>query len=346
MKQLAVLSLLFVIAMLSCDKEKGLPQVTDIDEILPKDDFTNTMFEIANTCEDFILDKVSREHIRQDLDRNCEFRIQKIFDERSLKGAASFKQEFENLNQSFILDEIKYEPIIYVPNMDVADPALSPIIAIGVEVEYRGTDLSGDVIIGWYYDTNDEKQVIYLDENLATTIKRPVFIVTNGDCTHEILEQNKETDYVKKGALETTGSPAPIIDEYRIIYRYESSGDSDYNFRLIYVYENGSSQEGVRDLIRSINKDHIGYTWGDDHELWQFSYLSNLSRGYVVTYERDFYTGKKTITWQDGFSATCARMVSSSEWYQKFWVDYVDGGSPTTYPGNYVSSKGHVRIKY
>lgn len=338
--------------VLACETEKETAVYFEIESLFesvsdPEATIGKAIYSIAITYESDLLTPESRTKLSTLLDSNGEILIEELLDLSVLKATSEELALFQKKRSALVYKEKQYEPIIYVPNKQTANFDLSPIIAIGAEIDYTRSDLVGDVIVGWYYDDNNEKQIVYLDETISLNNERPVLIVTDGE--KFIPSQSIKTGVpVLKSGHQELGTPAPIIDEYKITHRYESRGKSDYNKRLIYTYENGGTQEGVRDKIRSIHKDDIGRIFYDDYEIWEFGAISNLARGYVVTYERDWSKGKKVITWQDGLSWQCARMSSSSEWYQKFWVDYENGGSPELYPDSngYVYSKGHVKIKY
>lgn len=153
-----------------------------------------------------------------------------------------------------------------------------------------------------------------------------------------------KSDPVKARKLKSSyNTPVPIIDEYRITERYENDRRSEYYYRLVYLYTNYGEQVGGLEIIQDMHKNNIGKTFYDDHRIWQIEdpNVNDLRRLYVVTFEREWYTSKKVVVWDDGLVSRCARMRFSDQYYQRFWVDYPTNGISFTH-----NEKGRVKIKF
>lgn len=324
---LAALAALGII-MISCESNEGLPELIQTDEIYLSPDseenkINQTLVHIAETYEDLLLDPLITDLLINEFDSLFEVRLTSIVGNSRLKSS-SFADlyELQSLESGLKYHLEQYCTAIMNPNYEVANFSLSPIIVPGIQVDYTGEDLEGDVARGWYYDENDDKQYIFLDEKLATTIERPVYIIVNDDDhqakrTVENLPTTKSTKDIK------SGNPIPKLEGMKIEYKYESSGKSDYNIRQLMVFHPGGSMIGNRDLIKRIN---IDTDYSADQYMLGFR-LNGISRGYTITYERDWLKSYKAISWDDGrICGDCCKMGHSHEWYQKSWFDYdVDG---------------------
>src|SRR3972149_8619244 len=355
MKTNNYLIVLFIVILVSCEKSNLLDQdsqfltYSNISELLinpeNKDEtnFNMVLLQIAESYEQIFENTEFKSQI---------FRAAKISDanevdfstlekennqfasiyNKSLKS--SYFINIEKLSLNLKYNNVQYDPVVYIPNIKIADSTLNPVIAVGVEV---ATENGNDIIPGWYYNNKEGKINILINEEFAMNSKRPICII-NGvnktDSSNEILDKKN-----LKSSKAVVSNPITKIDNYSIAYRYDKSKRSEYSYKLVYVYEDGTFDEGgYREEIREIHKDDIGKTFTNDYEIWQVQYWS-MKGLYFVTFEYDWYTSKKTVYWDDGFGYKVARMSKTDEWYQKCYFDLTPNYNFTIY------SKGHIKIK-
>lgn len=303
------------------------------DEVLPENpeaifqsdgtkngDFDQALYELAILIEKDLRDPIVTNIMVEKFEHFHEVKLTNILSSPIYKGTAS-SVDIEEIESDLVYDSIQYYGAIMIPNFDVANFTLEPIIVPGVEVEYNFDDLVGDVALGWYYNESNEKEYIYLDENLATSIERPVYIITNDD-SDDAEKEKKIDSALEKTAKSTLGSPYPAFVMVKV---YTAFGESkaDYNLRELLVYTNGSSQVGSRRNIGNFEPNISNFI--SPHPMLGYS-ISNVLRGYGITYERDWLKSYKNVTWPDGRSCgSCCRMKNSGDWYNKFWVDYDNG---------------------
>lgn len=240
----------------------------------------------------------------------------------------SLLTELKSLEQGLKFQEEEYFACMMIPNIDVADFTLSPIIAPGVEVDYKGDDLVGDVIAGWYYNEKGEKQLIHLDETLGTTIKRPVFIITNDDQTEAKVPKNPVYPTMKK-STSVLSSDFPTVDACMIEQRFESPGRSDVNLAFCarsYIY--GDIGSIYNEKLRDIHKDYLNY-YLDAFAPIEYYYRNaeSLQRIYMVSYEKDWNRSKKDVMFSNVRLVTdMCRMKYSSDYYVRTYAQYDEEG--------------------
>ena len=208
-----------------------------------------------------------------------------------------------------------YNTNIYIPNLETSNPNLSPIIAIGSDIE---DGESPDQIIGWYYNESGEKELVYLSEKTAMENIRPIFIVNSILSGQELYPQS---NYSKSGDLKKASNLASInatIDEYKISYRYETSKKSEYSYELGYIFSSGAFQlSGNRTEIREIHKDDINKLFTSDFSIWQLNHLTDVKSLCVVTFEYDWYASEKPVSLEPFTNEFIGcRMKYYDEWYQ------------------------------
>lgn len=68
-----------------------------------------------------------------------------------------------------------YKPAIYIPNFDLVNSQLQPIISPNIEVEYQ----EEDCIVGWYFDESGIQKTTLLSEKIAMETTNPIFILNH-----------------------------------------------------------------------------------------------------------------------------------------------------------------------
>ena len=243
--------------------------------------------------------------------------------------SSSKQNELKSFEQDLKVRGEEYFACMMIPNIDVADFSLSPIIAPGVEVDYKGDDLLfGDIIVGWFYNEKGEKQLIHLDENLGTTIKRPLIIITNDDQTEAKVPKGPAYPAMVK-STSVTHSDFPSVDACMIEQRFESPGQSDVNFAFCArTYASGDIGSIYNDKLRDTNKEYL-YDYLDCFAETESYYrlAENLLRIYMVSYEKDWNRSKKDVMFGSVRLVTSmVRMRYSSDYYVRTYAQYDEYG--------------------
>jgi len=278
----------------------------------------NTLFELANMFEFDILNPSKFSLYRELFREYEEVHLSRILNSNKL-------QELKSLEQGLSVREIEYCSCLIIPNISIADFSLSPIIAIGVGVEYDDIELIGDVIVGWYYNEDGFKELIYLDEKHATNIKQPVLVISNDDMYEAKVTAGDLYSSLKKSTNDLV-TQFPESDCVMIQHRFEGTGDSDVFLGYaasLYVY---GFTGGVYDNhLRDISKDQLGNFYGADFFSLKdcFRYVDGIESIYMVSFEKDPFTGRKSVTFQDGqIINNMVKMTFLDEWYVKTYARY------------------------
>jgi hypothetical protein len=240
--------------------------------------------------------------------------------------------------------ETSYTPVIYIPNLEIADFEKSIILSLGFEVnnELPGMEDLENHIFAWVYDEEGLVQETLINEELAMSTTQPILIITNAN--NDISSEGKlvvlddrmpvfETDINNKS---TAASVQKTIDKYKINFRYENDNKSEYSYKLRYHFNDNTSQDGgYRTEIREIHKDDVGSMFEDDFDIWQIDYFTGMVSFSIVTFEYDWYAGAKAV-WVNDDILYC-RMKYAHEYYQKFKCTLSAASS-------YSAAKGYLKI--
>ncbi len=208
---------------------------------------------------------------------------------------------FENISKNFTYNNgkyiEKYIPCIYIPNLKTCDPKLQPILSPNIELNADINEKYENHIIAWYFTKEGERKEIIINEEDAIKTKNPVFIIANAEENFTKGQNLSEPIIIDK---KTKGGIYFSTNEYRINYRYERSGNSEFAISAGRIASNGSaynilkkdngSYTSTKD-IRSVSKNDIG----KDLSHWeQFSsnytpYNQNFI--FYNTYERELMSG-------------------------------------------------------
>ncbi|HET8962318.1 MAG TPA: hypothetical protein VFM99_00355 [Chitinophagales bacterium] len=185
-------------------------------------------------------------------------------------------QVFSNTaSQDALTDSVS----IYIPNLYTANLDLNPIFCVGTELNSElNLDSLNDYIPGWYYTEDSIYNEILLNENSALSEERMVIIYNYQNSESQLDETGNfemtQNNTLKEGNITTD---VPYINGFQIDYRYEKSGDSEYNMRIASVYSNGSVTVGNNTgyHIQDVNPSQIGEPIYDDKILpWVPSIVS------------------------------------------------------------------------
>jgi len=257
----------------------------------------------------------------------------------------------------------QYTPAIQFLNSEIADISKNPIIAFPIEVN---SDLAifkkhENYIVGWVLNDDNTYCEIILGEKEANKTTHPVLIINNvlKDESFNDIEREKPSN-LEKG-LGFNIRPLPpldfIVDQYKINYRYENSGRSEYSYDYLLLY-GGTAGTSIwpsptdRKEIKEISASEIGINFYDDKlipeahltgpGLYANTYkYSNLLGVYIVTFEYDWYATKHPVTWSDGTAVAngvCAKRKYTHETYQKIYV-------PKNFNPISSNEKGYIKVK-
>jgi hypothetical protein len=244
-------------------------------------------------------------------------------------------------------------------NMGACDLEKEAIICIGSEI-LDPDPVFEDKIVGWVLVKDGSKVEILVSEEFAKNTDHPLFIITNGVDEYLIEEAIQSSENNAKTSLKGTDSYHGLrIYEEQINYRYEGSGDSEYNVAWIMElwseisgYNGTSSMSCTRKHIKDIDKDEIGDLLSHDFDFYHYiggykNYSFYSGDRYLlsgVTYEHDWYASLKTKLVPTGFGFDAIikfRASGSSEYYQPFCFDVGYGGAYSWYSFDQtVYSKG------
>lgn len=241
-------------------------------------------------------------------------------------------------DSSYNFRNSNYSINIYIPNIETSNPSLSPIIAVGSEIE--DSDES-DQILGWFYNESGEKELVYLSEKIVLESLRPIFIINSFSSGQELSSQSTVSEFGNQKSISTFESINATIDEYKISYRYETSNRSEYSYELGYIYTSGEfDYGGYREEIREIHKDDINKLFTTDFPIWQLNSFSNVKSLCIVTFEYDWYASLKPVSLLPFVNQYIGcRMKHNDEWYQVLCFELSAG---TTAEKN---TKGFLKVK-
>jgi hypothetical protein len=249
----------------------------------------------------------------------------------SSNGRIAAGKQIKTVNdilENLSYDTTQYEAEIYIPNLDVANPNLSPIIAIAEEVDNQTltiAGLKGDVIAGW--DENDKE--ILIDEETGMNALNPIYIINNGVGAQGDTQQSATGDGNQKSArVDQTNfviASIPII-MYRINAHYE--GDSGNKNEYSYVYRRYGTDGYIgsqpdRTHIADISKSDVSNTTFFPSDRYISVADDGIQGAFVATFEYDWYASKKTVYVSEETPIQVsleARMKYSHEYYQRFYM--------------------------
>jgi len=243
-------------------------------------------------------------------------------------------QEIER-NLTYLCGETteKYTPVIYIPNLKNCNPEKIPLFAISVAVNSDNDESIEDNIIVYFYDEIGNLKTSLLSEEEAMKITNPIFIVDNGSVNNGDRKVNN-TSHINTDNTDNTPKSYARYDsyEYRINYRYENSGKSEFCItggdiqtttwgRSFLMPKSGSNYKEWKE-IASVDKDDI------EKDLEGWVPLCNFHKDektlFFNTYERDWYSSKKFLghgqayvgnTNANGHIYLYGNMKYESNWY-------------------------------
>jgi hypothetical protein len=264
---------------------------------------------------------------------------------KSLEFASLFKeyQSKKSTNQKVVLNGIEYGVGMNFYNMGACDLDKEVIICIGSEI-IDPDPVFEDKIAGYVLAKDGSKVAILVSEEFAKSTDHPLFIITNGV---DEKESNQKPENILIASLKSTSTYNMYelkLDEEQINYRYERSGDSEYNVSwfIIYYGESGGFvpfMPHTWEHIKDIKKTQIGDPLDYEIKFYYWDFVAGTVNQWMyddrilfvgVTYEHDWYASLKTINIPSGHDFDVIiefRATGSNEYYQPFCFDIGPGGS-------------------
>jgi hypothetical protein len=155
----------------------------------------------------------------------------------------------------------------------------------------------------------------------------PVFIIDNAEVDITARKKSERIDFALSSRLKSTMTTTEYsTNEYKINYRYEDSGNSEFCITAALIDENGDAYNILWDgnvtmwkEIASVNKDDIGdqlHHWEQFCSKEVLPYDQNFA--FWNTYERDWYSSDKSLGTATVNGTTIylsGNRVYYSEWY-------------------------------
>jgi len=196
----------------------------------------------------------------------------------------------------------RYEPAIYVPNLDklnkIRQPLISPNIEVNRALETEDSPLE-DYVVTWYFDAQGNQYEILIGETIAGAITNPIFLLDHASAK----TKGKVNTYSNKSQVSCSGDIRFDSKEVKINegYRYETGlSRSEYSIVGYRMKSDGTNPEWVYDAsgwkkIGEIKKSEIGSTktFQTLHACQWLPYTDN--KFYWNTFERDWNRSQKDL---------------------------------------------------
>ena len=243
---------------------------------------------------------------------------------KKLKTAnfSAFTTEKENLNyvtisNNFRYKGIMYRPVINMPNLKYADFSLPVIVSPGIEVKDNPDKGLENAIIAWKLNEKNEWEETIIGEKTYSYSKNPVIVVsfnTQEEINYNNNPSKKKIQIIEKSLKdEIKGGISAYSGHFKINYRYERSGKSEFYVTYQTMSPNGSVTPNPQNIIKikEVKKSEIG------KKLYSRKFVAYDRTNYKTifnTWERDGYTSKKKLgSFSGGWMV--GRMKYSNEWY-------------------------------
>ncbi len=251
----------------------------------------------------------------------------------------------------------KYVPSIFIPNLDILDESMQPIISPNIVANSEENPELEDMIVGWYFTQEGSLKEILISEEESLNTSNPLFILDNAeDFSAEIKEYPLLTNSELSADSRLQGRDYNAY-EVRINQRYERSGKSEFAIHAIVIRPDGTTYSvfGNYEILYRISKGDIGKTLTPGYAKLTDDLVPVFYYHYAYnTYERDWNNSSKSLGSSTGNGTTVylsGRRRYSGEWYG--WpntstnipgapLNAVDAGG-TFGAQIYGNSKGHLR---
>ncbi len=259
------------------------------------------------------------------------------------------KLDYVTVSDNFRYKNMKYRPVINLMNEKTADFSLPVIVSPGIEVKDNPEKGIENAIIAWKLNDKNEWEEFILNENEASKMKNPIFVVSFN--TVEDIDFNNNPKFNK---IETTekeinkevkGGISAYSGYFKINYAYERSGKSEFYVTYQTMSPNGNVTPNPQNRVKiaEVKKKNIG------KKLYSYKFVAYDRTNYKTifnTWERDGYASQKKLgSFPGGWMV--GRMKYSNEWYA-FNPNTNNQNNLWTFPfntGKYRDSKGYIEIK-
>jgi hypothetical protein len=234
-------------------------------------------------------------------------------------GPRTFEQTLDDLRR-----DVRYEPVVFVPNLEHANDNLPVIVSPGLEVE---EDEKGDSIIAWSRQADAWTSLI-IDEETATYSGRPLLVISLDPIDQALRAVGREAPRDPHGAgfgaddLFGTSATSFASNEYQINFRFDNSNNSEFCIVAYRIDPNGThhwiyNANGWKQ-IADVHKNNVG----KQQAKWSFfcgNYTPyNTNFVFFNTYERDWYANEKNLGVPSANNKTLylsGRRKFDNEWY-------------------------------
>lgn len=131
-----------------------------------------------------------------------------------------------------LTNDQSYVPVFVIPNLDVLNPSLDPVVSPGLELDADLDPMSEDEILAYEEKEDQTYDEIQISESEAKAAVTPIFIFSNGVISSGISLST--TISVGSGVVPFSHNQVPggiysnTVRIKDLQYRYESSGKSEY----------------------------------------------------------------------------------------------------------------------
>ena len=218
---------------------------------------------------------------------------------QGLSGDLKNTLSLEELIEQLLYENVEYNPVIHVPNINFADIEKMPILSPGVEVPDDEVNNVDDHYFFWFFDENgNEYEVTVGEEQAKSEGAAPAFVLS-------LLDESDISNLVA-GVNEVSVVSAPIslrnfsvaTNEFKLDKRYESSGRSEFYYAARLTI---STSPGIPFYLGNKNGNEITKVRkrdiGEDLGKWTtwFPYEDNIESIVFNTFERDWAHSKKVL---------------------------------------------------
>lgn len=181
-----------------------------------------------------------------------------------------------------------YVPVFVIPNLDVLNPSLDPVVSPGLELDADLDPMSEDEILAYEEKEDQTYDEIQISESEAKAAVTPIFIFSNGVISSGISLST--TISVGSGVVPFHHNQVPggiysnTVRIKDLQYRYESSGKSEYAI----VAAQARFENGQYSPWKYIGTTHRATTMADYLIDARLSKNDIINRTTVPTYGYDF----------------------------------------------------------
>lgn len=225
-------------------------------------------------------------------------------------------------------DEVEqYMPGIFIPNYATANVDKQPLLSCAITANSDDDESLEDLVVMWYYNTEDDLREILVSEATAMATSNPIFVVENSVFNEWMVEETEADAPLADDDAPTAARATTEFHshEFRINHRYESSGKSEYTLNVYRIDPSGVVHwiwhSNARVDIADVHKNDICKNiakWAKHSKNYGGAYSTNDI--FWNTYERDWINSNKALGTFYGNGGgpfyLSGNRKYTSEWYQ------------------------------